>query len=306
MKKILKNALIPHKNNDYLPSLFKEWGVVVVIFISILLVSLGLFARSLLFSDSMLATVYPAIVASLTNSNREDSRLPNLKDNAQLEEAAKLKINDMMTNKYFAHTSPSGVEPWDWIKKAGYSYEYAGENLAINYSDSADVVTAWMKSPGHRANILNQQYTEIGVATAKTYYGNREVVFVVEMFGKPSSRSVSVLPQPLKTINQPISTSTLATTTRVLGVATTTHSAMTGSYPALAIELISHPRNIIITLLFVLLLMVMVSFLLFLRYVQRHHISHVIYALGLMIFIILACIFIYFLFVPKIILATKL
>ena len=70
--------------------------------------------------------------------------------------------------------------------KAGYDFSSAGENLAVNFSDSKDVIDAWMNSPEHRANILSNKFTEIGVATAMGTYEGSQVVFVVQEFGTPA------------------------------------------------------------------------------------------------------------------------
>lgn len=138
--------------------------------------------RSALQSGQM-AAVISATLVDLANKDRSKNDLAPLSVNPQLVEAAQAKADDMAAKGYFAHTSPEGYEPWYWIKNAGYEYARAGENLAINFSDSEDVERAWMKSPGHRANILHQGYTEIGIATAVGEYKGERTVFVVQMFG---------------------------------------------------------------------------------------------------------------------------
>lgn len=132
------------------------------------------------------ATVFPAVVAMLTNNARAQNNLSQLKDNALLTKAAQAKANDMAAKGYFAHISPDGSQPWDWISRAGYKYVYAGENLAVNFTDSDQVVNAWLASPTHRFNILRPQYTEIGIATSTGYYKGRPAVFVVEEFASPA------------------------------------------------------------------------------------------------------------------------
>jgi hypothetical protein len=89
----------------------------------------------------------------------------------------------MAKNSYFSHDSPTGVTPWHWFKEAGYPFVHAGENLAVYFTDSGEVVNAWMNSPTHRANIVGSQYREIGVGTARGTYDGFETVFVVQMFG---------------------------------------------------------------------------------------------------------------------------
>ena len=95
------------------------------------------------------------------------------------------KANDMVANNYFAHTSPSGLTPWYWFEQVGYGFTYAGENLAVNFSDSQDVTNAWMNSAEHRANILNANFTQIGIATATGTYNGAPATYVVEDFGTP-------------------------------------------------------------------------------------------------------------------------
>ena len=88
----------------------------------------------------------------------------------------------MAEKGYFAHTSPEGVAPWHWLKQVGYEYSYAGENLAIRFSDSDKLVQAWLSSPTHRANILKENFTHIGVGVATGTYQGKETLFVAQFF----------------------------------------------------------------------------------------------------------------------------
>ena len=141
------------------------------------------------------------MVISYTNENRQAAGEPSFVPNDLLTQATQLKANDMAEKGYFAHNSPDGKKPWYWIEKAGYNYKYAGENLAIDFVDSKDVTDAWMSSPGHKANILNDDFKEIGVATAVGMYQGRETTFVVQMFGTPAQKTVRVaqsIPKPIE------------------------------------------------------------------------------------------------------------
>lgn len=123
-----------------------------------------------------------------TNNQRLANNLPSLKENAKLDAAAKAKAQDMFKNHYFEHVSPSGRGPADLAKTAGYEYLIIGENLALgNFENDKVLVQAWMDSPGHRANILNNKYTEIGVAVEKGTYEGRTVWMAVQEFGRPAS-----------------------------------------------------------------------------------------------------------------------
>lgn len=139
-------------------------------------------------------------IISLTNAKRTQNGLPALSVNNQLAQAASAKANDMYAADYWAHNSPSGKTPWNFITAAGYRYLYAGENLARDFSDASSVVDAWMASPSHRSNILDDNFNEIGVAVASGDLAGREVVLVVQMFGTPVSQIPAT--QPLAKQNQ--------------------------------------------------------------------------------------------------------
>ncbi len=140
-------------------------------------------------------------VISQTNLQRKNvSSLPALKENAKLNQSAKAKLDDMFKQQYFEHESPQGRGPSDLAKAAGYEYISIGENLALgNFESDADLVEAWMNSPGHRANILNKQYTEIGVAVGQGTYEGRKTWLAVQEFGRPVN-SCPVVDQNLKAL----------------------------------------------------------------------------------------------------------
>ena len=137
-------------------------------------------------SKWLVSTVLPAVVVTETNEARKNEDLPPLVRSDVLDQAAQLKAEDMAAHGYFAHKSPDGITPWHWFREAGYQYVYAGENLAVHFTDSTTVVDAWLKSPTHRANVMNADYTEIGIGTAKGSYEGFNTVFVVQLFGTPA------------------------------------------------------------------------------------------------------------------------
>lgn len=109
-------------------------------------------------------------VFDLINKQRTQNGLSPLKENSELQRVARIKAQDMVNNNYFSHTSPTYGSPFDMMKSFKISYNAAGENIAGNSSNSS-AVTAWMNSPGHRANILNSSFnqTGIGVVTGSKY-----------------------------------------------------------------------------------------------------------------------------------------
>lgn len=102
----------------------------------------------------------------LVNAERKKQGLSSLVEDKTLSQIAFIKAEDMVVHNYFEHTSPIYGAPWDMAGGFGYFYKTFGENIAHGYEGSAEVVTAWMNSPGHRANILNKKFTTIGVGIA--------------------------------------------------------------------------------------------------------------------------------------------
>lgn len=128
-------------------------------------------------------------VIEITNKYRnENGGLVALKENSKLNFSAEKKLQDMFVKQYFEHVSPEGISVGDLGSQSGYEYIIIGENLALgNFKDDKALVDAWMASPGHRANILNIKYTEIGVAVAKGVYNGKNVWMAVQHFALPKS-----------------------------------------------------------------------------------------------------------------------
>ncbi|MBI6864797.1 CAP domain-containing protein [Lysinibacillus fusiformis] len=107
-------------------------------------------------------------VVKLTNAERTKAGLSPLQTDDKLMAAAREKSQDMQSNNYFSHTSPTFGSPFDRMKALGITYKSAGENIAQGQRSPQEVVQAWMDSPGHRANILNGKFTHIGVGYVKS------------------------------------------------------------------------------------------------------------------------------------------
>lgn len=125
---------------------------------------------------------YEQQVVTLCNQYRAQNGLPALTMNWELERMARIKAQDMRDNQYFSHTSPTYGSPFAMMQSFGISYTAAGENIAAGQSSPTAVVTGWMNSSGHRANILNKDYTLIGVGFAS---GGQYGTYWTEEFTKP-------------------------------------------------------------------------------------------------------------------------
>ncbi len=187
-----KDLFVPHEGNNFRPDVLERVSVgVMLILILLSFATANLQALLWISSDWLVSTILPAVIVELTNDERYTEDLSLLRRNATLDEAAKLKAEDMAKNEYFAHYSPAGVSPWYWFDQAGYDYLQAGENLAVHFTESSEVIEAWMESPTHKANIMNGQYVEIGVGTAKGEYKGSPTIFVVQLFGVPRAPSIA-------------------------------------------------------------------------------------------------------------------
>ncbi len=136
-------------------------------------------------------------VVDLTNQQRRANQLPELKYNSILSQSATKKAQDMFANNYWAHNSPTGTSPWDFFQAEGYQYSIAGENLAKDFYDTDSMMKAWMKSPTHRANIVNPKYQEIGIGVVNGTLNGVKTTLVVQHFGTPLA--AADIPQTPKT-----------------------------------------------------------------------------------------------------------
>ena len=191
--RFFRKFLIPHQENDFKPHALQQAAVVgmmVLILITFTVANL----QSVLWTNSnwLVSTILPAVIVADTNEERTDGSLIPLERNVLLDAAATAKAEDMADGEYFAHYSPDGHSPWYWLEVVDYDFVYAGENLAVHFTDSSKVVEAWMASPTHRDNIMNANYREIGIGTARGRYEGYDTIFVVQLFGTPLSTEDSV------------------------------------------------------------------------------------------------------------------
>lgn len=197
---MLKKYFVPEARNNFRPHFLRRPAVLAILGLILIVELVFLLPTLVIFPHSnFLAAVLPDALVSLTNKDRAGVQVKPLIQNSLLTQAAELKASDMARRGYFSHTSPEGEPPWVWLKRVGYRYAYAGENLAINFFDSADVARAWLNSPTHRANVLRDKFTEIGIGVARGNYRGQESVFVVEFFGTPAGANLgpTKMGQPL-------------------------------------------------------------------------------------------------------------
>ena len=219
----LHDYFFPHKRNNYRPHLFSIASITVLV-LAVVMFEAGYLVQTkiVFFRTNFLAAVLPGELVALANQDRAINGIAGVTEDPLLDQAAEAAATDMATKGYFAHVSPDGKAPWYWLDSVGYKYSYAGENLAVNFTDSSNVEIAWMNSPTHRANIEKPQYTSIGIGVANGEYQGEETTFVVQFFAAPAV-AVPVASAPASLIKLPTGSSTpaLIAPAKVLGSQTT-------------------------------------------------------------------------------------
>jgi hypothetical protein len=182
--RFMHQLVLPHEANNQRAKILhpSSWALLLVgllIFQSTLSLASKAFPSILGYA----ASIPPEEIVRLTNVQRANQGLATLTLNSQLSAAAAQKASDMFAKGYWAHVSPSGIQPWYFITESGYSYRYAGENLARDFTEPATIVDAWMDSPSHKENLLNAKYQDIGIAVVDGTLNGQETTLVVQLFG---------------------------------------------------------------------------------------------------------------------------
>jgi hypothetical protein len=167
---------------------------------SLLVITLGIF---LLPKTAFMATITPEKILELTNRERAKAGFNELKTNDRLILAAGAKAQAVLQNQIFDHTI-HGQKFSSWIKAAGYQYGLTGENLAIDFVTSEGLMRAWMESPEHRANLLENEYADIGISVAEGKFAGQKTIVVVQIFGKPLIKT-PLIPENISRLNEKIS-----------------------------------------------------------------------------------------------------
>jgi len=163
----------------------------------LIIIALGLSVNGLLAHRQQVlgaqSDITAATLTSETNNIRTKNQEQTLVLNDKLTTAAQAKANDMVAKNYWSHNAPDGKTPWSFIQQNGYAYESAGENLAYGFGSSDAVLSGWMNSSEHRANILRASYQQVGFGIVKSenYQGHGPQTVVVAMYATPTSAAAA-------------------------------------------------------------------------------------------------------------------
>ena len=254
----LCDYFFPHSRNNHCPNLFSVTSVVALA-LAIIVFEAGYLVQTkvVFLKTDFLASVLPGALVALTNQDRVALGLSGVTENPLLDKAAQAAAEDMAANGYFAHNSPDGKTPWYWLDQSGYKYSYAGQNLAVNFTDSENVETAWMNSPTHRANIVKPHYTQVGFGTANGIYEGKETTFVVEFFATPAE--IAAVPAEVKPPQEQVSGGqTSAIPAQVIG---SQNSTQTPASPNWFARMLASPQRTLANILTILLAVIAISFI---------------------------------------------
>lgn len=182
--KIFISYFIPSECNDFKPKVLRTKSLAIIaIALLILKASVTGYLFFIYPNLAKMSALMQNEIRELINTERTANSEPILKTNEVLNKAAKAKADDMIKNNYFAHKSPNGKMIWETISRGEYPYLYVGENLAMNFTSAQSAHKALMLSPTHKKNILNEKYTEVGIAIASGEIGGRNTNVLVQVFG---------------------------------------------------------------------------------------------------------------------------
>lgn len=200
LKSLFRDLFVPCKENEFKPRILRTQ-----VFIILLGFLVGIKILTIIsFWGNFGATIFNQVsredLYALTNQARIANGVERLQASSRLEAVAQLKLADMLQNNYFSHTSPVGIEPWHWFDKANYNYRVAGENLAMSFMSSDEVLKAWLNSESHRKNLLLKDFQETGIAVGSGMINGQQTIIVVQEFGKPVTSALAVQAKPISKI----------------------------------------------------------------------------------------------------------
>ncbi|MFH0892721.1 MAG: CAP domain-containing protein [Candidatus Falkowbacteria bacterium] len=182
--RLFYDYFIPHDGNSHKPKILRAHSLALII---VLLVVIKISLVGYLFlvypEEGRMTENMTEEILTLINGARAEAGLGTVNSNLVLNIAAHEKAEDMIAKGYFAHHSPDGKKPWDWIDRGQYKYLFVGENLAMNFTSADSAHRALMNSPSHKHNILNDRYADVGLAMVTGTMNGKQTNVLVQLFG---------------------------------------------------------------------------------------------------------------------------
>lgn len=179
---------IPHRRNAFKPNVFQKRSVThLMLFILALKVAIVVLLVAVYPNLARLDSNVRAEMYDLIRGYRSERKVGELRVNTYLEEMALAKANDMLANNYFSHYGIDGKKPWEWLDPSTYVFAAMGENLAMDFLTSQAVFKAFQQSPSHDRNLLQKNYSEIGIAVTSGYLDGHTTNVMVVFFASPKT-----------------------------------------------------------------------------------------------------------------------
>src|SRR3989344_5006727 len=206
--RIIRDFFFPSGSNRRMPLSLRGYALLCYASAAVAVVVLVSFSQvSSVFPlpfRTFFAALSQELITSQVNSERERISILPLSTNPLLSEAARMKAEDMIALDYFSHRDLSGNLPWMWFNRVGYRYAAAGENLAIDFSDSNALVRSWLNSPTHAKIIQNGTFRDIGIGIASGDFQGRYTSVAVMFVGTKTAASVASVATPLPPTPPPV------------------------------------------------------------------------------------------------------
>lgn len=305
MRALATHLFLPNQSNNQRPRILHPQALALYLTVFFVL-QMGFRVGKFVYPEILgIATNITAErLLSLTNQKRQENSLPPLNLDLALSAAAFKKAQDMFSKKYWAHVAPDGKSPWQFLEESGYSYLFAGENLAKDFADSEGVVSAWMASPTHKDNILKKEYEDIGFAVLNGRLNGEETTLVVQMFGKrkvalapkppliPAKAAMAEVPETAVPSSQPLPTPFVTPTPALeVPLVVPLHYLTAGVTKKPLIDILSLERQISLGLLTMLVLVLAIDGVIVFRKktirAVGHNIAHIIFLMVLLVLIFL-------------------
>lgn len=197
----LKDFFIPHQGNDYKPQALLPKRLLFYAFTSVVMKAVIFLAVAVIPIQAWLTpdvlTEQSQKIIQLTNEIRKNLNISLLTQNSLLNQAALAKAQDMILNQYFDHVSQQGKGLAFWLNNVNYNYKSAGENLALGFADAKEVVDAWVKSSTHYKNIIDSDFSQIGVAMVSGTFADADTSLVAQFFGQPDIKLAPAASSPI-------------------------------------------------------------------------------------------------------------
>jgi len=262
-----RDWFVPHEGNHHHPKIIRTSTLALfVVFVLIIQLSFNFVTTGRAFLLGFATDINAVNLIKLTNQERISQGLSPLTINQRLNQAAQAKATDMFVKNYWGHFAPDGTSPWSFFIHTGYKYKYAGENLAKDFNTSNGVMSGWMASSAHKANILDTNYTDIGVAVLDGKLLGKDTTLVVALYGEPLNAV---------TANNNTSLAQAVQINDQVNGAQSTNLALKESAPSQVVYSFLNPLSLLRTLNWAVILTLLLLTILVYAYLTDHFIVHI-------------------------------